>query len=683
MSSFHGIIGEKNLGFCSVTAVSRCTPKAFSTGAWRRGSGISRRPPGRFSAVATLTVSEEVADEVRCPRLWRNSSCVYPAPRTFGTAFYYVETRRFEAARQLFEELVWQHPFDARIWVGFGQCEAEAALAEPTIYTDDEKNGLVGGDIMRRDGTAELELSAVDDLTWASSVFHRLHGVARARAVFRRGLIRAGGVWNESTVDENGTVPVHTFADYIGTEFVPDIEGWNEKDAEAGRWCSASKLYHAWALAEVRFLEQQELRRSMSFVSKKLVPLHKNEKRPETDSSRRPSNCAGARLVRRLFELSARAVNGRDPITWQAWVRFEASLGLGVTRARELFKLGVASVEQINPTCKELACLYQTWGVLEQREHRYDEAICCYERAVALNPNHARTLHAWGMLEQQRGRIDEARVLFERAIEVSNGSPHTAPAAYNLLGKLEWRQGRLDKARMLFQKGLEVAPGDRHLCHAMASLERHCGNYELAREYFARCTKLDELVVRDWAEMETRDVGFADIQLGEASRLGEAIEALSMLHLFTRTDEDISTCSCDEKSVKPGNESLGQQPQDPPAFQRPGSMQCGTLKSREAANEPYRRLLSWFYERLKHDQTLLNTLAKNNAVRADQLRLWITRRGEDDITAFRAWARSMAQSQPKLLRMLFRVPGPMNAFGFKIASNERKGPGRSHLRSGK
>jgi len=93
--------------------------------------------------------------------------------------------------------------------------------------------------------------------------------------------------------------------------------------------------------------------------------------------------------------------------------------------------------------------------------------------------------------------------------------------------------------------------------------------------------------------------------------------------------------------------------------------------------------LSWFYERLKHDQTLLNTLAKNNAVRADQLRLWITRRGEDDITAFRAWARSMAQSQPKLLRMLFRVPGPMNAFGFKIASNERKGPGRSHLRSGK
>jgi tetratricopeptide (TPR) repeat protein len=570
-------------------------------------------------------------------------------------------------ARRLFEELVWQHPFDARIWLGFGQMETEAALAEPGTHTNNEDDGseLAGADILRAGGTATLELSAVDDLTWSSSVFHRVHGLARVRAVFRRGLIRAGGVWNEANIADDGSAPLHTFADYVGASFVPDIEGWNEKDADAGRWNSASKLYHAWALAEARFVERQRARQRGKSMRKAAGPISEHGSTAKTPVERQGPGSPGVQLARRLFQLCVQAVNGRDPIPWQAWARFEASLGAGSERAVELIKKGAETVQETNPTGATLACLYQTWGVLEQRQGRHDEAIWCFERAVALNPNHARTLHAWGVLEEHRGRIAEARALFERAIQVSNRSPDTAPAAYNLLGKLEWRQGRLDQARAFFLAGLEIAPGDPHLCHAIASLERHCGNYEQARLYFARCARVDELVVRDWADMETRDVGCADIQVDNPSGMLEAIETLSMLHILTR--------SYDDETPEIGREERARQLNHRQQRQRQRHHAGNKAENAiESMHEAQKRLMAWIHDRLEHDQNLLNALAAKGTIRTDQLRLWITRRREEDIVAFRSWARELVQSHPTLLRRLFRVPSRLPSFRLEVFRSRRK-----------
>ncbi|KAF6003896.1 hypothetical protein F1559_003457 [Cyanidiococcus yangmingshanensis] len=415
-------------------------------------------------------------------------------------------------------------------------------------------------------------------------------------------------------------------------------KAWNEKDADAGRWCSASKLYHAWALAEARFVERQCLRQRTKGMRNAAELSSGARSTTRTSAERNCPSSVGIGLARRLFQLCVQAVNGRDPVTWQAWARFEATLGAGKERALELIKEGVQAVLRVNPNDATLACLYQTWGVMEQRQGCHDKAIWCFERAVALDPRHARTLHAWGVLEEQRGRIAEARALFERAIEASNRSPETAPAAYNLLGKLEWRQGRLDQARAQFLAGLEIAPGDPHLCHAMASLERHCGNYEQARLYFARCTRIDELVVRDWAEMETRDVGCADIHVEDASGMLEAIEALSMLHILTRSDDgEKAAISVEAKSPHRRSRDHDQRQQRQKRRRYPEN-------ALEPMQDAQKRLMAWIHHRLEHDQSLLNTLAAKGAIRADQLRLWITRRQEEDIVAFRSWARDSIQS---------------------------------------
>jgi protein O-GlcNAc transferase len=109
------------------------------------------------------------------------------------------------------------------------------------------------------------------------------------------------------------------------------------------------------------------------------------------------------------------------------------------------------------------AQLYQA-GFDHMRAGRSLEAQISCQRALALDPDHADTLHLIGLVSLQARQYDHAVEWMSRAIRVA-----PKPVYLTSLGTALLNQGRRDEALAAFDKAVQLAPDD-------ASLWRHLGN---------------------------------------------------------------------------------------------------------------------------------------------------------------------------------------------------------------
>ena len=86
-------------------------------------------------------------------------------------------------------------------------------------------------------------------------------------------------------------------------------------------------------------------------------------------------------------------------------------------------------------------------GTLLQQQNRLSEAITCYQNALKINPNSALTLTNLGSIYLIEGQLNQAEELLKRALELN---PELVPALYNL-GLLYKQQAKLEEAIQLFQ----------------------------------------------------------------------------------------------------------------------------------------------------------------------------------------------------------------------------------------
>jgi len=102
-----------------------------------------------------------------------------------------------------------------------------------------------------------------------------------------------------------------------------------------------------------------------------------------------------------------------------------------------------------------------------------DAQVCC-EQALAIDTNHADSLHLLGLLSFQAQQYDHAAAWIERAIRLD-----PKPAYLSSLGTTLRRQGRFEEARQAFETALRAKPDDaelwKNLGDVLIKLERPDG----------------------------------------------------------------------------------------------------------------------------------------------------------------------------------------------------------------
>jgi tetratricopeptide (TPR) repeat protein len=154
-------------------------------------------------------------------------------------------------------------------------------------------------------------------------------------------------------------------------------------------------------------------------------------------------------------------------------------------RALEPPDHGIHAPKQVlvaNPELVEL--LTQLGGVLYDLR-QFDEAIGCYERALALAPGSPTMLHAIGRARYRQGRFEESRAAYIRAIELEPGNAEN----YWGVGRIYEAEGRFDKAIAWQEKALAHQP-DHSLAHYSLVMMRSSADRE------ARVRQLEQILAQ-------------------------------------------------------------------------------------------------------------------------------------------------------------------------------------------
>jgi tetratricopeptide (TPR) repeat protein len=176
------------------------------------------------------------------------------------------------------------------------------------------------------------------------------------------------------------------------------------------------------------------------------------------------------------------------------------------------------------PSATTAAALYHA-GVRHLSAGQHLDAQICCERALALDPSHADTLHLTGCLCLQAGQFDHAIEWLSRAIRQQPKVDYLTDLGTALL-----RLGRREEALATFDKAVQLEPSNADLWKNLGDMLSEVGRLEEAILAFQHALKLDPC---HWAA---------------------AHKAGSFLHQLGRTDEALAHFSLHEKM--PADDSL-------------------------------------------------------------------------------------------------------------------------------
>jgi protein O-GlcNAc transferase len=137
-----------------------------------------------------------------------------------------------------------------------------------------------------------------------------------------------------------------------------------------------------------------------------------------------------------------------------------------MSTAAELFALArqqhkVGSLAQAEMQCQQtlqadpnFADAHHLMGLLALQTGRFQDAVTCIRRALALNPQAEHYHSNLGLAQQALGHMDDALASFQEAVRLQ---PHFADG-YRNIGKVLWRQGRAGEALAKFREAVRINP---------------------------------------------------------------------------------------------------------------------------------------------------------------------------------------------------------------------------------
>ena len=136
-------------------------------------------------------------------------------------------------------------------------------------------------------------------------------------------------------------------------------------------------------------------------------------------------------------------------------------------------------------------------GIALANANRLEEAIACYQKAIALNPTFAVALYNQGTSLQALMRLDEAADVYRKVLALD---PQFFEAHGNL-GMVLQLQGRLDEAIASYRKTLSINPNDTLGHYNLATALRNHGKLEEAIASYAKAIALFPSYVDAYANM--------------------------------------------------------------------------------------------------------------------------------------------------------------------------------------
>jgi tetratricopeptide (TPR) repeat protein len=124
-------------------------------------------------------------------------------------------------------------------------------------------------------------------------------------------------------------------------------------------------------------------------------------------------------------------------------------------------------------------------GVALYQQHKTDEAIAHYLKAIELNPKFARPHSNLGVIYRDQNKLDEAAACFRKAIEID---PRFALAHSNL-GIVLRLQGKLTEAAVCFGQAIELDPGIVQSQKGLSALLDPNGNLDWLASFYREAIK--------------------------------------------------------------------------------------------------------------------------------------------------------------------------------------------------
>ncbi len=156
-------------------------------------------------------------------------------------------------------------------------------------------------------------------------------------------------------------------------------------------------------------------------------------------------------------------------------------------------------------------------GTLLQQQNRLSEAITCYQNALKINPNSALTLTNLGSIYLIEGQLNQAEELLKRALELN---PELVPALYNL-GLLYKQQAKLDEAIQLFQTAAKHQRNYADAYFELGQIWEFQSQFTLAKLAYERVQKLNPN-----AQHLLSHIGFVKLNLCDWENYDSFIEQL-------------------------------------------------------------------------------------------------------------------------------------------------------------
>ena len=156
-------------------------------------------------------------------------------------------------------------------------------------------------------------------------------------------------------------------------------------------------------------------------------------------------------------------------------------------------------------------------GTLLQQQNRLSEAITCYQNALKINPNSALTLTNLGSIYLIKNQLNQAEELLNRALELN---PELVPALYNL-GLLYKQQAKLDEAIQLFQTAAKHQRNYADAYFELGQIWEFQSQFTLAKLAYERVQKLNPN-----AQHLLSHIGFVKLNLCDWENYDSFIEQL-------------------------------------------------------------------------------------------------------------------------------------------------------------
>lgn len=141
-----------------------------------------------------------------------------------------------------------------------------------------------------------------------------------------------------------------------------------------------------------------------------------------------------------------------------------------------------------------------------EAEGRYDEAVACYQRCLAIDPSDSVAAFNCANCLRATGRQLEAVHDYHRAIKLDAAF---VEAWFNLAGLMSER-GRSDAARRYLTKAIALDHDYADPVFNLAKLEFDSGHLDEAKRWWARYLELDK--DSEWARTAARGMHFIDLQ---------------------------------------------------------------------------------------------------------------------------------------------------------------------------